>query len=101
MPILRERHMVETFRKLIDDRHHGVTLGNGERAARTEIILHVDNEEQVVGLDLHPRSCSKVSRPSEQKTTLSIPVRCRFGRMEKSARGSTLHSSNTLLEKRI
>jgi hypothetical protein len=31
-------------------------MGNGERAAGAEIILHVDDEEHVVGIDLHGRS---------------------------------------------
>ena len=42
--------------KAVDDRHHRVAVGNGKRAAGAEIVLHVNNEQQiiVVGQDLHP-----------------------------------------------
>src|SRR5689334_19980357 len=53
MPVLRQRHMAEAFCKLVDDRHHSVAVTNRQRAARAEVILHVDHKEQVVGLDLH------------------------------------------------
>ena len=56
MPILRQRHMVELLGKPIDDRHDRIALGDRKRAAGAEIILHVDNEQQVLVLSyLHPR----------------------------------------------
>jgi hypothetical protein len=45
--------VAEAFGQLVDDRDHGVTLANRQRATRAEVILHVDHKEQVVGLDLH------------------------------------------------
>jgi hypothetical protein len=48
MPILGQRDMVEAFGEAIDDRHHGITVGNSKRAAGAEIVLHVDNQQQIV-----------------------------------------------------
>jgi hypothetical protein len=55
MPILGQHDMVEAFGKAIDDRHHGIAVGNGKRAAGAEIVLYVDNQQQIIvaGPDLH------------------------------------------------
>ena len=57
MPILGQHDMAEALGKAIDDRHHGIAVGNCKRAARAEIVLHVDDQQQifVAGPDLHFR----------------------------------------------
>ena len=45
VPILGQCDMVEALGKAIDDRHHGVTVGNRKRAAGAEIVLHVDDQQ--------------------------------------------------------
>src|SRR5262249_1308132 len=47
MPVLGQDHVAETPRQPVDDRHHLVAARHGERAARTEVVLDVDNDENV------------------------------------------------------
>src|SRR5689334_19482696 len=75
MPVLRQRHMAEAFRKLVDDRHHSVAVTNRQRAARAEVILHVDHKEQVVGLDLHvPVVANALIRLNKKTTSIRRPT---------------------------
>ena len=54
MPILGQGHMVEAFDEAIDDRHHAISVGDRKRSAGAKIILHVDNQQQIiVWKDLH------------------------------------------------
>jgi hypothetical protein len=53
MPVLGQHHVTKPLDETIDDRHHRVAVGNRERAARAEIILHVDDEKQIIRLNLH------------------------------------------------
>ena len=54
MPILGQDDMIEAFGKAIDDRNHAIAVGNRQRTAGAEIVLHVDNQQQIiVGLDPH------------------------------------------------
>ena len=53
VPVLREDDVLETRRDGMDGRNDGVAVGHGERAAGAEIILHVDDEEDVLWSDLH------------------------------------------------
>jgi hypothetical protein len=55
MPVLGQHHVIEAFGETIDDRHHGIAIDNGKRAAGTEIILHVDDQQQIIVAwpDLH------------------------------------------------
>jgi hypothetical protein len=65
MPILRQHHMVETLKKPIDYRHHSVTVADSQRAARAEIILHVDYKQQiVVGSDQHRSASAGTAHPA-------------------------------------
>jgi hypothetical protein len=48
MPILRQRDMIEALGEPVDDRHDRVAVADCERAARTEIVLHVDDEQQIL-----------------------------------------------------
>jgi len=45
MPVLREHHVFEARREPVDDRHHLVAPRTAERAARHEVVLHVDDEQ--------------------------------------------------------
>ena len=36
------------FDPAIQDRHHPIALGNGQRTSRAEIILHVDEQQGIV-----------------------------------------------------
>jgi hypothetical protein len=53
MPILRHDDVLKGRRNPIDDGHDLGALWDGERAARHEAILHVDDDERAaaVGLD--------------------------------------------------
>ncbi len=48
MPVLRDHHLLEAPREPVDHRHHRVAVGHRERAARHEIVLHVDHEQHIV-----------------------------------------------------
>jgi hypothetical protein len=47
--------MIEAFGETIDDRHHGIAIGNRKRAAGAEIVLHIDCQQQIIVAwsDLH------------------------------------------------
>jgi hypothetical protein len=47
MPILGEDDVAEVFAKPVDDRHDFIAARHGECAVRTEIVLHVDDDENV------------------------------------------------------
>ena len=54
MPVLGQSNMVKAFDETIDDRHHAVAVSNRKRSAGTKIILHVDNQQQIImGKYLH------------------------------------------------
>jgi hypothetical protein len=40
---------VEAHGVAVEDRDHPVALGNGQRAARTEVVLDIDDHERVTG----------------------------------------------------
>jgi hypothetical protein len=48
MPVLGQHDMVEAPSETIDDRHHGVAVGNRKRAAGAEVVLHVDYQQHIV-----------------------------------------------------
>src|SRR3954447_15995532 len=48
MPILGQHDMVEVFSQAIDHGHHGIAVGHRKRTARAEIVLHVDDQQQIV-----------------------------------------------------
>jgi hypothetical protein len=37
--------MIEAFGETIDNRHHGIAIGNRKRAAGAEIVLHIDYQQ--------------------------------------------------------
>ncbi len=55
MPILGQRDVSKALGEAIDDGHHGITVGNRQRASGAEIVLHIDDQQQtiVAGPHLH------------------------------------------------
>ena len=51
VPVLRQHHTVESRGEAVDDRHDLVSARNGKRAAGAKILLHVDDDEDVVAVD--------------------------------------------------
>ena len=51
MPILGQDNVAEVLAKAVDDQRHLIAAGYGERAVRTEIVLHVDDDENVAVAD--------------------------------------------------
>jgi hypothetical protein len=45
MPILGQRDMIEALGEAIDDRYHGIAVGDRKRAAGAKIVLHVDYQQ--------------------------------------------------------
>ena len=62
MPVLSKNDVLESRRDAMDGRDDLVAAGNGERAAGAKIILHVDNEEDVVRIDLHQEFPQRAER---------------------------------------
>jgi hypothetical protein len=48
MPILGQRNVIKALSDTIDDRHHGVAVGDRKRSAGTKIVLHVDYQQQII-----------------------------------------------------
>src|SRR5260370_38788682 len=69
MPIVGQHDMAEAHGEPIDDRHDRVAVGDRERAAGAEIVLHVDDQQQIVVANLH-------FGPGLEQTS-SCPALCR------------------------
>jgi len=41
MPVLGQHHVIEAFGETIDDRRHGIAVGDRERSTAAEIVLHI------------------------------------------------------------
>ena len=52
MPILGLDNMLELRRNAMNHVDHGIAIGHGQRAAQTEIVLNVDNDQYVLRSDL-------------------------------------------------
>ena len=52
MPILRQHDIAKACGEAINDWHHFVATRHCQCAARTEIVLHVDDNERVVKTDV-------------------------------------------------
>ena len=48
MPILGQRNVIEALGETIDDRHHGVAVGDRKRSTGTKIVLHIDYQQQII-----------------------------------------------------
>ena len=53
MPVLRQHEMLEILGQRVDQRHHLVAARNGKRAARAEIVLHIDDDQRLFHAALH------------------------------------------------
>ena len=49
MPVLRQHDMFGSPDQVVDQRHDLVAAGHRQRAARTEIVLQVDDDKRFVG----------------------------------------------------
>src|SRR5205823_7872088 len=47
VPILRQDDVRKAPREIVDDGNDRVAIGHGERAARQEIILHIDDQKNI------------------------------------------------------
>ncbi len=47
MPVLGQHAVSETVAQRVDDRHHRIALGHGQRAARTEVVLYVHHHQAI------------------------------------------------------
>src|SRR5438067_206811 len=61
MPILREHDVAEVFREPVDDRYDFIALRHSKCAAGTEVVLHIDYNEDVAVADRI--SCGQFSLP--------------------------------------
>ena len=48
MPVLGQHDVVKAFGEAVDDRNHGIAVGNRKRSAGAEIVLHIDNKQQII-----------------------------------------------------
>src|SRR5215207_2710679 len=48
MPVLRQDHMIKGLGERHDRRDHGAPVRHCKRAARQEVMLHVDDDEHVL-----------------------------------------------------
>jgi hypothetical protein len=53
VPVLREHDVLEERRNTMDRLDHRIAIGNGQRAAGAEIILHVHDDEHVFLSNAH------------------------------------------------
>src|ERR1700739_3631632 len=53
MPVLRQDDIFKTRRDAMNDGDNRVAVANGQRAAGTEVILYIDDEEEVLGRYAH------------------------------------------------
>jgi hypothetical protein len=52
MPILRQHDITKARGETVDDRHNFVAVRHRQCAARTKIVLHVDDDQHVSGADI-------------------------------------------------
>jgi len=58
MPVLRENDVLEEWRNAMDRGNDLVAMRNGQRSTRAEVILHINNDENVVGA--YVQVCSQI-----------------------------------------
>jgi hypothetical protein len=52
MPVLRQHHVLEALTQPADERHHLVAPRHREPAARAEVVLYIDDQQDVAVGDL-------------------------------------------------
>jgi hypothetical protein len=70
VPILGENDVTEPRRDAVNGRNYSVAVSNGERAGGAEVVLHIDDQEYVMGSDFHLFS----PLPLSQTTPASEPL---------------------------
>ena len=53
VPVLRQDNVLELRRDLLKPLNDGIAARHGQCPAGTEIVLHIDDDEDVLGGDLH------------------------------------------------
>ena len=48
MPVLREDDVLKQRRDAMDGLDNGIAIGNGKRTAGAEVVLHVDDDQNIV-----------------------------------------------------
>src|SRR2546425_10249265 len=78
MPVLGQHHVIEAFGETIDNRHHGIAIGNRKCPAGAEIVLHIDYQQQIIVAwsDLHSGPVSVLIAKLWRYTTVcqSMPL---------------------------
>jgi hypothetical protein len=72
MPILRQHHMAKAAGEPIDRRNNFVAFGNGKLAARTEVVLDVDHQEDVALFNLNRHLHSAAVQTSSAEVRWSM-----------------------------
>jgi hypothetical protein len=72
MPILRQHHMAEAAGEPIDRRNDFVAFGNGKLAARAEVVLDVDHQQDVAfsNRDRHLHSAAVQTSSAEARWSM-------------------------------
>ena len=60
VPVLGEDDVLEERSDAVDDGNDSVALGHGQRAAEEEVVLHVNDEEDVLGGGVHKGYASRL-----------------------------------------
>ena len=53
MPVLSEYYVIEFACCPVDWHDYSISMRNSKRPTRTEVILHIDNDEYILGCNLH------------------------------------------------
>lgn len=62
VPVLRENDVLKERRDVTNRRDDFIAVRNNQRSAGTEIILHVNDDQNVVGADSHFKLLAQNSR---------------------------------------
>ena len=71
MPVLGQHHVLETPGQPVDHRHDLVAARNRKPAARAEVVLDVDHQQDIPIADT--------------QSSVMLPASCRFKRLSTSA----------------
>jgi hypothetical protein len=78
VPVLSENNVLEAGRDSTNDFDDSVPIGNGQRAARAEIVLHVDDYEYVLWGDFHRLAPLPLSQMNPAMANLDCCARTFF-----------------------
>ncbi len=66
VPVLGQDDVPELAHQAVDHGHDLVAIGNGERPARAEIVLNVDDQQEIAVRRLETRHCHSLKKPVPQ-----------------------------------